>query len=211
MSNSTLVLGYDTETTGLPLFRERSHDPRQPHLVQLGASLIDAETYEVVAGIDVIIRPNGWEIPEETSNIHGITTEKAADCGVDEALALAMFLDLWAAADFRLGHNEQFDARIMRIAMARYIGQEDVSDRWKQGAAKCTANMATGYCQLPPTEKMVKAGFNRHKTPTLQEAYRHFYGEDFAGAHTAMADVNACIDVYRAIQDLETTKEEVLA
>lgn len=31
----------DCETTGLPLFKEPSEDPRQPHIVELAAMLID--------------------------------------------------------------------------------------------------------------------------------------------------------------------------
>ncbi|KPB98993.1 hypothetical protein ACDH60_01720 [Pseudomonas ficuserectae] len=32
---SQLIAIYDTETTGLPLFREPNDDPRQPHLVNI--------------------------------------------------------------------------------------------------------------------------------------------------------------------------------
>lgn len=32
---------YDTETTGLPLFSQPSEDPRQPHIVQLAAIVVD--------------------------------------------------------------------------------------------------------------------------------------------------------------------------
>ena len=30
-----LIAAFDTETTGLPLFRDPSDDPRQPHLVDI--------------------------------------------------------------------------------------------------------------------------------------------------------------------------------
>jgi DNA polymerase-3 subunit epsilon len=43
-------------------------------------------------------------------------------------------------------------------------------------------------CKLPPTSKMLAAGFRKHKTPTLAESYRHLFGEEPAGQHTALGD-----------------------
>ena len=73
----TLAIFYDTETSGLPLFKEPSEDPRQPHIVQLAACLVDLDTGQTVSSMDVIVRPNGWTIPDNVAAIHGITTERA--------------------------------------------------------------------------------------------------------------------------------------
>lgn len=103
-------LFYDTETTGLPLFNDPSEDPRQPHLVQLAASLIDLDKRETIASMNVIVEPRGWVIPDDVAKIHGITTEHAAAFGVSEHLALMMFTDLWLRAQRRIAHNEsQYD------------------------------------------------------------------------------------------------------
>ncbi|HEY8351659.1 MAG TPA: hypothetical protein VIK87_03855, partial [Sphingomonadales bacterium] len=61
------ILFYDTETTGLPLFSEPSSDPRQPHIVQAAAVLVDAGTRKAISSINLISRPDGWEIPEEVA------------------------------------------------------------------------------------------------------------------------------------------------
>ena len=53
---------------------------------------------------------------------------------------------------------------------------------------------------------MVKAGFNKFKTANLGDAYRHFTGKELENAHSAMADVLACRDVYFAIQDMHGAK-----
>ena len=95
--------------------------------------------------------------------------------------------------------NQQFDARIVRIALMRHVDTQ-AADIWKEGAAECTAIMATPICQLPPTAKMFRAGFNKFKTPNLGEAYRHFTGKELQNAHSAIADVLACRDVYFAIK-----------
>lgn len=197
-----LALFYDTETTGLPLFSEPSEDPRQPHIVQLGAALVDLDTRMVLSSLDVIVKPDGWEIPAEVSAIHGITTEIALDVGVPEADAVGMLMAMWDQAACRIGHNEQFDARIVRIALMRHFPTAEneavVADQWKAGKAECTQRIATPILKLPPTEKMKRAGFLKHKSANLSEAYLHFTGKPLDGAHSAMVDVRACIDVYFA-------------
>lgn len=195
----SIALFYDTETTGLPLFKEPSEHPDQPHIVQLAACLVDLDTRELLESMDVIIRPDGWVIPEDIAKIHGITTERALDEGVPERTAVSQFMNMWGGY-LRIAHNEQFDARILRIALMRFEG-EGAADLWKLGKAECTAKLATPICQIPPTDKMVRAGFNKFKTASLGEAYRHFTGKELENAHSAMADVQGCMEVYFAIKE----------
>lgn len=194
------ALFYDTETTGLPLFDQPSEDPRQPHIVQLAALLVDVDTRKQLASIDLTIAPSNWEIPEDVIKIHGITNEYARTVGVEEALAIHMFLSLWGRADVRIGHNEQFDARIVRCALHRFQFSDDIIARWKAGRAECTKILATPILKLPPTPKMLKAGFNKHKSANLREAYKHFFGDELVGAHSAIEDAKGCRDVYFAIK-----------
>lgn len=194
----SLAIVYDTETTGLPLFSEPSEDPRQPHLVQLAACLVDLDTKMTVASMDVTVQPRGWEIPDDVAKIHGITTDRATDVGVPEAVALDMFLELYRFRR-RVAHNESFDARIIRIALMRY-GRVDLADTWKAGECECTQALSTPILKLPPTPKMIAAGRRHHKSANLSEAYKHFTGNELVGAHRAMVDVQACMDVYFAIK-----------
>ncbi|MEN4919407.1 3'-5' exonuclease [Achromobacter spanius] len=193
---------YDTETTGLPLFNQPSEHPDQPHIVQLAAALVDLDTRETVASLDVVVRPDGWIIPDEVAAVHGITTEHAAAVGVPESLALSLFLELWGRRT-RIAHNEQFDARIIRIAQHRAGELEPELVAWKNGVAECTARKATPIVKCPPTAKMIAAGRHHYKTANLGEAVQFFTGKPLANAHSAMADVKGCMDVYFAIQDLQ--------
>lgn len=202
----TRALFFDTETSGLPLFNEPSEDPRQPHIVQIGALLADLDTGKVISSLDLIIRPDGWEIPEDVAKIHGITTERARDVGISESVAVDALIELWARADLRVGHNESFDARIVRIALFRHVAglncAPTLPDEWKAGKAECTQRMATPLLKLPPTEKMRAAGRFHYKSANLSEAYKHFTGQDLEDAHSAMADARACMAVYLAIRAL---------
>lgn len=192
------VLFYDTETQGLPLFNEPSEDPRQPHVVQLAACLVDTDTRKTISSMDVIVRPNGWTIPDDVAKIHGITTERAMDVGIPESAALDMFMALYGERR-RIAHNEPFDARIIRIALLRHGRTALIADAWKAADAECTQQLSTPILKLPPTEKMLAAGRTHFKSANLGEAYRHFTGKELIGAHSAMIDVQACMDVYFAI------------
>ncbi|MGO1069285.1 3'-5' exonuclease [Lysobacter sp. CA199] len=194
------MLCYDTETTGLPLFKERSADPRQPHLAQLAFKIINPVTREALDAVNVLIKPDGWIIPDDTAAIHGITTERALDEGIPERQALGLLLDAWANCSLRVGYNEGFDARIIRIGLFRY-NVESVADLWQAGASECAARLCSPIVNLPPTERMLRYGRTNAKTPKLSEAYKHFTGEELENAHDAMADVDGCLTVYWACKD----------
>ena len=195
----SLLLAFDTETNGLPLFDQPSEHPDQPHIVQLGARLVDTDSRAIVSTLDVVVRPDGWTIPDEVAAVHGITTERALQVGVSESMALGMLLELWGCADTRVAHNASFDVRIVRIAQHRF--DESEADAWKSAPTECTALLSTPIMKLPPTERMRAAGRNHPKTPNLGEAYRFFTGRELVGAHSALVDVDACLAVYWAIRD----------
>lgn len=193
------ALFYDNETSGFPEFNKPSEDPGQPHIVQLAALLVDLDSSRIIHTLDVIIRPDGWTIPDEAIKVHGITTEYADQVGVSEKIAVAMLLELWDTAETRVAHNEAFDARIIRIALMRHANQQ-VADEWKAARAECTQVLSTPIVKAAPTDKMRAAGRHHYKSANLREAYEFFTGRPLVDAHTAMADCMACYEVYKAIK-----------
>lgn len=191
------IMFFDSETNGLPNWSLPSEDPSQPHIVQLCAQVCEEETGKTINSMNVIIKPDGWTIPDDVANIHGITTEHALEVGVPESMALMMFLDMWHGI-LRIAHNESFDARIIRIAMLRHkLGD---ADAWKASPAYCTMNNSLKILNLPPSERMLAAGKKGPKSPNLSEAYLHFTGMALDGAHNAAMDVMACKVVYYGIR-----------
>lgn len=195
------IFVFDTETTGLPDWKSPSEAEHQPHLVQLAAHQFDMTDRKIIQSLDVIIKPEGWNIPQEVSEIHGITTEYASDVGVSENLALEMLLEMWAGR-LRVAHNTTFDNRIIRIATKRYC-PDPVIDAWREGRYECTGLLSK------PIMKMLPKGRYGYKMPKLVEAYKHFTGKDLENAHTAIADVNACLEVYCAIKSAESKESAV--
>jgi DNA polymerase-3 subunit epsilon len=197
-----LILFYDTETTGLPDFKAPSDAPHQPHIVQLAAILIDPVTRIERAIVDLIVKPDGWTIPDEVAVIHGITTETATSCGVPEQAAVALFIALKAQTAIEVAHNVSFDRRIMRIAMLRMGLARDEVEAMEGGESYCTMRSSTSIINLSPTARMTAAGFSKPKPPKLSECVKHFFGEDLEGAHNALNDVRACARVYFHLQAL---------
>jgi DNA polymerase III subunit epsilon len=56
---------------------------------------------------------------------------------------------------------------------------------------------------LPPTAKMVAAGFNKPKPPKLAEVILFLFGEELQGAHDAMVDVRATARVHFHLQTIK--------
>ncbi|CZT29871.1 3'-5' exonuclease [Pseudomonas cerasi] len=195
---SQLIAIYDTETTGLPLFRDPSDDPRQPHLVDI-CILLYTPQGELVDSFEAMIRPDGWVIPDDVAAIHGITTEMALEHGIPEQEALGGFLRVYEKAGLRVAHNVSFDDRIMRIAIKRFIG-EQAANEFKAVPNYCTCQSSKNIVQCPPTAKMIRAGFGKqYKVPTVAEALRHFTGEELVGGHRARPDTEACARIYFAM------------
>jgi DNA polymerase-3 subunit epsilon len=150
-----------------------------------------------------LIKPDGWSWTEddEAFKAHGITFERAMDEGVPEREAIEEYLAMHDLGQLRVAHNGSFDDRILRIALKRYGYSDERADEYRDFVSFCTMRASTGICQLPPTEKQVKAGYGKgFKNPKLTEAFAHFFGFEFHGAHDAMNDSMACADVYLAIQ-----------
>lgn len=118
------------------------------------------------------------------------------------------FLILWGKATIgRVGHNESFDARMIRIEMMKAgIYSEEQLEAFKTGSAFDTCTQSTKIVNLPPTEKMLAAKRKTPKQPNLAEAYRFFTGKELEGAHNAQNDVMACKAIYFALQDYNATQ-----
>ena len=170
------ILFFDTETTGFPVWGKPSDDPCQSRVTQLHAELVDSETRGVIACISTYIRPNGWQIPEEIEKMIGITNDHCERFGISMGSVILPFLDMWKLADFRVGHNESFDMRMMRIEIFREIGDEVMADEWKAGASQCTQAMSKNIVALPATSAMHATGWLQRQRYCSNESSRNLMG-----------------------------------
>lgn len=191
-----MILFFDTETTGFVNDRFPLDHEDQPYIVQMAAELCEDDG-EPVAGFSFVI-DNGVDIPARAAEVHGITTERAVQVGMNAAFVLGAFTHLYQRADLVVAHNIKFDRALVEIAIGRHY-QKLMPLR---KPLFCTMEASAPIINLPPTERMIAAGINKPKAPKLEEAIRHFFDEDLSGAHDAMVDVRACRRVYLHLQSL---------
>jgi DNA polymerase-3 subunit epsilon len=190
------ILFLDTETTGFVNKDYPAEHEFQPHLVQLGCYMT-TDTGGPIATVELIVRPDGWEIPISAAKVHGITTEIALDVGIPLVVAVAVFTNLRARAHELVAHNMSYDDSIMRAAIWRTKRQPASPGPDKR---TCTVDLAGPVLQIPPTERMKKVGFTKWKPPNLGECYRFLFEEELVGAHGALTDAKACARVYFELQ-----------
>lgn len=178
-------LFFDTETTGIPDWKIPSNDPAQPHMTQLAAILANLDTREPISSMNVVIYPDSWAIPQEVVDVNGVNSTYARKVGVNEEVALRLFLEMWQRADTRMAYNTTFDNRIICIAIKRYL-DEATAALWKS---------ADYECQMVAAKKHLGV-----KSIRLEAALQAICGRDLPDAHDAMADTQACMDIYFALQ-----------
>lgn len=177
-----MYLFFDTETTGLP---KRWDVPvtevdNWPRLVQLAWIMCDDDG-TVKESRDVIVRPEGFEIPESVSNLHGITTAIANEKGKPLVEVMEEFAAKIDEASLLVGHNISFDECIVGAEFERLRMMTTLFLKPKC----CTMKGSKEYCQLP-----AKNG-NGFKSPRLSELHQVLFGTGFDNAHNALADVEA--------------------
>lgn len=193
------ILFFDTETTGLPSSRQPLDHDCQPDIVQLAWQLYDRGV--CVRSCGVIVNPEtAGEVPEDAAKIHGITTEMANAYGVLQAVALAGLFRCAVDIDLVVGHNLGFDMKMLEIAVGRYLDGDGTKRPIFSTPRYCTMEASRDIVKLPPTDRMLAAGFTRYKSPKLEEAYRFLFGESLHGAHDALIDVQATARVYFELQ-----------
>ena len=110
---------FDTETTGLPI---RDNAPvtevdNWPRVVQVAWQMHD-ESGDLKEFDNILIKPDGFEIPYSAEKVHGISTEKAQNFGIPLNEALIKFNDAVKQVRYLIGHNIKFD---MNALGAEYV------------------------------------------------------------------------------------------
>jgi len=196
-----MYLIYDTETTGLPKdYSAPSTDTDNwPRMVQIAWQLHD-KTGKLIENKNYIVQPDGYDIPFNAVQIHGITTEKAMKEGLPLEEVLGKFREVLKKTEILGGHNLSFDqgilgAEFVRAGLDYHEIDLPIVD---------TMELSTEFCQLPGGR------YGKFKSPKLGELHKVLFGKKFDEAHNASADVNATARSFMELLRIGIfTKEQV--
>ena len=175
-----MYLFFDTETTGLPRnWQAPVTDLNNwPRLVQLAYLFYDSNGNKISDG-DFIIKPVGFTIPIEASNIHGITTERALKEGQLISSVLQYFNSLVGQSNYLVAHNISYDENIVGAELLRNGMQNIIISKNKI----CTMKQTTNFCAIN--------GPYGYKWPTLSELHYKLFRTEFHEVHNASKDIMA--------------------
>lgn len=178
-----MYLIFDTETTGIPHNKTApiTDLDNWPRLVQLAWQLHDNKG-GLLSQHSYIIQPDGFDIPFNAEQIHGISTKRAQEEGIQLSEVMKTFIKDLDRTKLLVGHNIEFDINIIG---AEYIRQSLQPDFFLSLERLDTGIASTEYCQL-------KGGIGgRLKMPRLNELHQKLFGKDIEDAHDAAYDVDA--------------------
>lgn len=205
-----MYLIFDTETTGkIENWKTPVTDfDAFPRVVQLAWQLHD-DKGALIEVKNYIIKPQGFTIPFNAEKIHGISTERALRTGVELLFALDEFKSALQRANFIVGHNVEFDTKVLGAEYARVQRNDGLMDKH----ALDTMLLATDFCKLPGGRGK---GF---KYPTLSELSEKLFSTIVDNAHNASADVEATARCFLELvrigvigsKELKLTEEYIVA
>ena len=188
------TLFFDTETCGKPKnYKAPLTDINNwPRLVQLGYIFMDGDGKQESG--EFIVKPDGFEIPIEASNIHGITTAKALEVGIPLVDGLGLFEPFITKADTLIGHNISFDIPVAGAEFWRLWQRNPFQGK----PSVDTMKSSTNFCALP--------GNYGYKYPKLSELYTKLFNQDMGAAHTALQDIQNTMKCYFELVKLGVIK-----
>jgi len=192
-----MYLIFDTETTGIPKNKTAplTDLDNWPRVVQLAWQLHDHRG-KILSQKNYIIRPDGFDIPYNAEQIHGISTKRALEEGHDLKATIELFSKDLEQTQLLVGHNIEFDISILGAELIR-LGMS--TDRLLETAKVDTGIVSTEFCQL-------SGGIGgKLKMPRLVELHTKLFGKDFGDAHDAAYDVAATARCYFGLLQAKVT------
>ena len=192
------ILVFDTETTGLPKFRNISinETKKWPHVVQLSFMLYDMSHNMVIQEGNYIIRlPINVEIDPKAEAVHGISLAQCEKEGIPMYEAFHYFMNAVYSCDMLLAHNISFDKNIMMVEGKR-LGFDNIF-KGSDGSniqEYCTMKSTVNFCRIQRVNE--KTGNIYYKYPKMVELHKYLFDYEPKGLHDSMADILCCLRCY---------------
>lgn len=198
---------FDLETTGLP--RKASCDSsaqlkpcyedlekfKSARIVSIAWLVLDKSHQEVSSEYHVI-KPIGYVIPKESTKIHGITHDHAAENGImlSEVVDRILLVLSKYGCKFIVSHNIQFDRNILLSELYR--------GNFK--SLLCKLSKLKQYC----TMQHGKVRMNIKKYPKLGELYGFLTKKEMNNAHNALFDTLHCAECFKYLSPVNAQEKD---
>jgi DNA polymerase-3 subunit epsilon len=174
------IVSFDVETTGLSV--------QTDYIIQLAMVKVDASNLEILESKKWYIEPiHNYEITEGAFQAHGISKEFLKKNGVSLKDIAPEILEFIKDADYLTYNGNSFDVKFL---------YKDLS--------------LVGY-ELPMEGKVFYDAFSLYKAYhpcTLSALYKGYTGKELEGAHDALADVKATIEVFKCLKEEQNVSLE---
>ena len=189
-------IAWDTETTGLPMgYKKATHE--NTHLFDRCRMLTLAFVKYSSKGRELssyhgLVYPDTFNVPQESTNVHGITHEHALHKGQPFGYVYAAFKEAVSNTSILVAHNSSFDENCF------------FSECYRRGFD----TEPFKHVHFVDTLKMARSvlpGLYNHKLLTV---YKHYFGKEF-DAHDALNDSRACGTIYPLLRDNEFKMKDV--
>ncbi len=172
-----IITTFDTETTGF-----LNSDGRIMQFAATITSLSQKFPPRTVTEFCTLVQG------DVTPNLHAEAVHKIniAECkhGITDTALTRWFSGVLAKTDILVAHNLDFDLNYMKETYERLgLVMPELPRQL------CTMKLTTPICCLP------KKRGSGYKWPKLDEAYRIICGKRLSGAHDALVDTRACVEI----------------
>ena len=180
---------FDTETTGLP----KSWGlplTMWPRMVEFAAVKFE-DGQPISQTVRFVVKPQGYYIPDSSTQLHGISHSKAMIEGIPILEGLQIIDEFFKDADRIIAHNSDFDKKIVAREQIAAGVKGPYLDEDKR--IFCTKSRSTGILKLKKTKG---GGF---KWPSLAELCNYCEVENY-DAHSALSDTMATYECYLSMR-----------
>lgn len=193
------LLAFDVEATGITDRNRANDDPGQPHIIQIGGVLrcLEASRDE---HLEILIRPDGWEVTTEITDLTGLTREDCVVRGLPIGTALTEFSAWVGRADMVAAFNYDFDRLMISIEEQRTAAPSCLDDK----PSICVQALCRDVLRLP-------GWGGKYKKPSLLEACKELLGRAPLKHHHALMDSIDCMEIYCRLVDMGMAYSHELA
>lgn len=197
------VIVFDVETTGLPAGRniDVKDSYKWPYIVQISWLVFDLGSNKIVTCNDSLIKlPSGVVIPQESTNIHGISTATMLAEGVNIKPVLRKLTNDIKPCKYLVAHNLEFDKNMIKAELHRNGLPDELSRQRK--LEFCTMKYGEPVCGLTMTS--YRTGKPISKFPKLVELHRKLFDSVPRNLHDSFVDILVCFRCfYKLLYDAD--------